>query len=127
VLFNLGLGEIAAILVLGLLIFGPDRLPKAVQTVVGGLRRFRSAADDATRSLSDAAGWDTTETRQTLTQLADLHPRRLASSVLDEPTSDTRRPANDGRPKQQTGNRPARSSSADGQVRPAVDFDPDAP
>jgi sec-independent protein translocase protein TatB len=114
--FNVGLGEIAAILVLGLLIFGPDRLPRAVQTVAGGIRRLRTAADDATRSLQDAAGLDGDETRQALSEFADLHPRRIAGSVLEGGTRDR---AGKAAERPESGGRPAPA--------PAVDFDPDAP
>lgn len=113
----MGLGEIAAILVLGLLIFGPDRLPRAVQTVALGIRRLRSAADDATRSLQDAAGLDATEARQALNDLADLHPRRIAGSVLDSGDS--------GR--STSGREVSRGPAARPAPAPAVDFDPDAP
>ncbi len=82
--WNLGLAEIAVIVVIGLLIFGPDKLPKAIKTLSGMLQNLRSAATDASRSLQDAAGWDSTETRQTLSDLADLHPKRLMGSILDE-------------------------------------------
>ena len=79
-MWNLGLAEIAVIVLIGLLIFGPDKLPKAIKTLSGMLQNLRSAASDASRSLQDAAGWDSTETGQTLSDLADLHPKRLMGS-----------------------------------------------
>lgn len=119
-MFNLGIAEIAVIVVVGLLIFGPDKLPKAIKTLSDGLRQFRSAASDATRSLQDAAGWDSAETRQTLSDLADLHPKRLMGSILDDadPGKSSRSPAARGGADgpNDSGGRPA-----------AADYDPDAP
>jgi sec-independent protein translocase protein TatB len=122
--FNIGMAEIAVIVLLGLLVFGPDRLPKAVKTLSSGLRTMRSAATDATWNLQDAAGWDSEETRQTFSDLAELHPKRIVGSILD----DAKVPA---KPKQ-TGQ--AAQVGPAGQAdheRPAsgglADFDPDAP
>lgn len=116
-MFNLGIAEIAVIVVIGLLIFGPDKLPKAVKSLSSGVRQFRSAATDATRSLQDAAGWESAETRQTLSDLADLHPKRLMGSILDDSDS-TKRPDASARSEQkQAAPAPA----------PLSDFDPDAP
>ena len=124
VVFNLGIAEIAVIVVVGLLIFGPDKLPKAIKSLSSGLRQFRSAASDATRSLQDAAGWDSTETRQTLSDLADLHPTRLMGSILEDPDASAR----------SNGSRPGPAASATkpagkeaNAAPPPPDFDPDAP
>ncbi len=123
--FNLGIAEIAVIVVVGLLIFGPDKLPKAIKSLSSGMRQFRSAASDATRSLQDAAGWDSSETRQTLSDLADLHPKRLMGSILEDPESTSRGQS------PRTGNSSPAAKPPAGQgsptVAPAPDYDPDAP
>lgn len=116
VFFNLGLAEIAVIAVLGLLIFGPDKLPRAVQTLTSGVRTLRASASDATRSLQDAAGWDDAETKQTLSDIADLHPKRLMGSILSDAAPDTR-PTRAGR----------KSPDAVPDTASLTDFDPDAP
>jgi sec-independent protein translocase protein TatB len=87
--FNVGLAEIAVIGVLGLLIFGPEKLPKAVASLVSGIRSLRGMATEASSSLQDAAGLDTAETKKTFADLADLHPKRWAGSVLDPDVSNT--------------------------------------
>lgn len=120
-MFNLGIAEIAVIVVIGLLMFGPDKLPQAIKTVTTGVRQLRSAATDATRSLQDAAGWESAETRQTLSDLADLHPKRLMGSILDDPDAD--RPAA-STPVARTG---SKGTSATKPAPPVADFDPDAP
>lgn len=112
------MAEIAVIVLVGLLIFGPDKLPKAIKSLSSGVRSLRSAATDATRSLQDAAGWESAETRQTLSDLADLHPKRLMGSILDDPDTPKR-----------SGSAPATSadSSAPAKRTPPADFDPEAP
>lgn len=86
-MFNIGLGEMLLLAVLGLLVFGPDRLPEAVSKGMEMLRQLREMATNARNQITDAAGIDGAEATKTLNELRDLHPRRLASSVLDpEPT-----------------------------------------
>ncbi len=119
-MFNLGIAEIAVIVVIGLLIFGPDKLPKAIKSLSEGVRHFRSAASDATRSLQDAAGWDSSETRQTLSDLADLHPKRIMGSILDDP--DASRSAGSA-----TSGNPKSDAATKAKEPGALDYDPDAP
>lgn len=110
-MFNVGFAEIAVIVIVGLLIFGPDRLPNAVKSLTAGMRAFRGAATDASRTLRDAAGLDDPGTQQTLAEIADLHPKRFVSSILDP----------DAAP-------PAKPKPAEPAAPPAdrADFDPDA-
>lgn len=120
-MFNLGIAEIAVIVVVGLLVFGPDKLPKAIKTLTTSVKQLRSAATDATRSLQDAAGWESAETRQTLSDLADLHPKRLMGSILD-----------DSDPGRTAAAKPGAGSGSSGAAvakptAPVADFDPDAP
>ncbi len=81
-MFNIGFGEVAALVVLGLLIFGPDRLPDAVQRASSLVRQLRSMAWQARQQVADAAGLDEQETARAVADLRELHPRRLAASVL---------------------------------------------
>ena len=41
---NVGIGEIALLLVVALLLFGPNRLPEMMRTVGKGIREFKEAA-----------------------------------------------------------------------------------
>lgn len=122
-MFNLGIAEIAVIVVVGLLVFGPDKLPKAIKTLTSSVKQLRSAATDATRSLQDAAGWESAETRQTLSDLADLHPKRLMGSILDD--SDPGR-TTVGKPGAGPGTGSSGAAAAK-PVAPVADFDPEAP
>jgi sec-independent protein translocase protein TatB len=94
--FNIGVGELLLLAVLGLLVFGPDRLPEAVRRGSALLAQLRTMAVDARKQVSDAAGLDDAETSQILQDLQDLHPRRIAGSVLNPaptPTADPKGPA----------------------------------
>lgn len=82
--FNVGFLEIAVIAVLGLLFFGPEKLPKAVQTLVLGIRSLKGLANQATDSLQGAAGIDSATAKKTMEDLADLHPKRWAASLLSD-------------------------------------------
>ena len=76
--------EIAVIAVLGLLVFGPEKLPKAIQALVAGIRSLRGMATEATSSLQDAAGIDSEDAKKTMSDLAELHPKRWASGFLND-------------------------------------------
>ncbi len=85
-LFDIGLGELLLIAVLALLVFGPDRLPRAAADAAKLLRQVRTAATSARRDLVDAAGLDgQDELSSALRDLKDLDPRRVLGSILDDP------------------------------------------
>jgi sec-independent protein translocase protein TatA len=46
-LFNIGPEEVLLILVIALLVFGPQRLPEIARSIGRGLREFRRVSDDA--------------------------------------------------------------------------------
>lgn len=85
-MFDIGIGEIIALAALGLLIFGPDKLPKAAADGARFLKQIRTMAAGAKQDLADSAGLDLSDAVDTVKGLADLHPKRIASSLLkDEP------------------------------------------
>lgn len=87
-MFDIGIGEILVLAVLGLLVFGPDRLPKAAADAARWLRDIRSMAASARKDLSDAAGINEpgglSDTMNAVKEIRDLHPKRLLGSVLDD-------------------------------------------
>jgi Tat protein translocase TatB subunit len=85
---DIGLGEIIVIVVIALLVFGPDRLPKVAADAARTLRQVRQLAASARRDLVDAAGLEgDEEMAQTMRDLRELDPRRaLQDSLTDEPT-----------------------------------------
>ena len=53
-MFGLGFGEIILVLVVALLVLGPEKLPKLAKQLGRGMREFRRAASDFQATLSDA-------------------------------------------------------------------------
>lgn len=45
-MFGLGFGEMVVIVILGILVVGPDRLPTLLKTVGGAMRQMRQASRD---------------------------------------------------------------------------------
>ena len=98
-MFDIGLGEILMLGVLGLLIFGPDRLPKAAADGARFLKQIRTMASTAKQDLADSAGLDISDAMDTVKGLADLHPKRLASSIMrDEPVAKPQVSSSEPRP-----------------------------
>jgi sec-independent protein translocase protein TatB len=93
-MFDIGIGEIFALAVIGLLIFGPDKLPKAAADGARFLKQIRSMAAGAKQDLADSAGLDLNEAMDTMKGLADLHPKRIATNMLkDESATSPKKPA----------------------------------
>jgi sec-independent protein translocase protein TatA len=50
---NIGIGEIAIVLVIALIVLGPKRLPDAARALGRGMREFRTSLSGATSSRRD--------------------------------------------------------------------------
>ena len=111
-MFDIGIGELVLLAAVGLFIFGPDRLPKAAADAGRWLRQLRGMAANARQDLAESAGVDLTETLDAVKELREMHPRRIATSFLND--TDTK-PS--GAPAPATPAKP-------GATTP--DFDPDA-
>lgn len=85
-MFDVGVGELLVLMVLALLVFGPDKLPQVVAQATHWIRQLREQAASARADLADAVDLDSTG----LKDLADLHPKRIAASVL-APVEDVKR------------------------------------
>lgn len=88
--FDMGIGELLIIGVVGLIIFGPDRLPKVAAQAAQFLRQLKQQADQAKASIIEAADID----ESTLRDLRDLDPRRALRDVAT-PLADVRKAATD--------------------------------
>lgn len=119
-MFDIGLGEIVVLAALALLVFGPDQLPKVAAQAGRFVRDLRALAASARKELSDSADLD--GVGNDLKSLADLHPKRLAQSLLEDPTPEVRpsaKPAS-GPTTQATGPTPGATAPQ------ASGYDPDA-
>ncbi len=86
---NLNMWEIIALALIGLFIFGPERLPKVIGDGMRMLRGLRAMARNATDDLSRELG---TEVR-----IEDLHPKTFIRKHLlsEEEEANLRRPLDD--------------------------------
>ncbi len=89
-LFDMGIGELLIIGVVGLIVFGPERLPKVAAQAAQFLRQLKDQALMAKTSIIEAADID----ESTLRDLRDLDPRRALREVAS-PLDDVRKMATD--------------------------------
>lgn len=82
-MFDVGLGEAALLLVLALVIFGPDQLPKVASQAGRALRQLRTMANSAKEDLRDGLGPEFADF-----DVADLSPRRFVRKHLLEDLDD---------------------------------------
>jgi len=80
---HLGWMELIVIAIVGLIVLGPDRLPKAASDAAKMLRQLRAMARNATADIKAELGPEMADL-----DLASLHPRRIMSDAFwndDEP------------------------------------------
>lgn len=97
-MFDIGLGEILILAVLGLLVFGPERLPRAAADAARTLRNVRAMASNARKDLSDSAGIDLSGAQDALRDLQDLHPKRMVAGIFEDDPSDGTTKGASGKP-----------------------------
>ena len=76
-MFDLSLTKIAVLLVLAIVIFGPDQLPKVAAQAGRTLRELRRLADGARRDLTEGLGPEFGDF-----DIADLNPRTFVRKHL---------------------------------------------
>ncbi|MFV2196520.1 MULTISPECIES: sec-independent translocase [unclassified Nocardiopsis] len=88
-MFNISGGEFVLLLLLGVLIFGPDQLPKLAQQVGRVLRQLRTMANSASSDLKEGLGPEYKDF-----DVKDLNPRRFVQKHFwDADGEDEPRPA----------------------------------
>lgn len=84
---NVGWGEMVVLVVVGLVILGPERLPGAIRWTTGALRQARDYLSNATSQLRDEIGPEFDDLRAPLSELQKLRgmtPRAaLTKHLLD--------------------------------------------
>ncbi len=84
---NIGWGEMLLLLVVGLVVLGPERLPGAIRWTSGAVRQARDYLSGATSQLRDELGPEFEDLRQPLSELQKLRgmtPRAaLTKHLLD--------------------------------------------
>jgi sec-independent protein translocase protein TatB len=84
---NVGWGEMLVLVIAGLVILGPERLPGAIRWTTGALRQARDYISGATSQLRDDLGPEFEDFRQPLSELQKLRgmtPRAaLTKHLLD--------------------------------------------
>ena len=79
-MFGLDIEKIIVLLVIAVVIFGPDQLPKVAQQTGRALRDLRRLADNATKDLREGLGPEFEDF-----DVSDLHPKNFVRKhLLDE-------------------------------------------
>lgn len=82
----MGWPEIAVLMIVGLLVFGPDKLPHMAKQAGGFVRQIRQMADNAKRDLRSELGPEFDDLR-----LADLDPRTaVRRAMFEDPKAHSR-------------------------------------
>ncbi|MDN3352704.1 sec-independent translocase [Actinomadura sp. DC4] len=87
-MFDVGLGEALLLVVLALVIFGPDQLPKVASQAGRALRQLRTMANSAKEDLRDGLGPEFADF-----DVADLNPRRFVRKHLLDDMDDFDEPS----------------------------------
>jgi sec-independent protein translocase protein TatB len=86
-MFNIGWGEMLVLVVIGLIVLGPERLPGAIRWTADALRQAREYLSGATSNLREELGPEFDDLRAPLSELQKLRgmtPRQaLTKHLLD--------------------------------------------
>lgn len=83
-MFDIGLGEVAVLIVAALFVFGPDRLPVVVAQAARTLRQLRTLAAGARADLNEAIGPELRELNvlADLGEIRDLSPKVMLNKAM---------------------------------------------
>ncbi|HVU73113.1 MAG TPA: sec-independent translocase [Mycobacteriales bacterium] len=79
-MLGLSIEKLAVLMLIAVILVGPDRLPGLVREAAQLLRKLRRMADDATRDLREEMGPEFADLRP-----QDLHPRALLQKHIIDP------------------------------------------
>ncbi|BBY46246.1 twin arginine-targeting protein translocase TatB [Mycolicibacterium celeriflavum] len=124
---NLGWGEMLILVIAGLVILGPERLPGAIRWTSGALRQARDYISGATSQLRDDLGPEFEDLREPLSELNKLRgmsPRAaLTKHLLDG--DDSLFTGKFDRPVDDTDDKPVSPHAPTPQVPPAAPGQPE--
>lgn len=88
-MFGLGFGEILLIMVVALIVFGPDRLPDIARTLGRTMAEFRRAMDEMRYEFS-ASQMDRPQSpaQQSPSQSSPVTPAGSTAAALEQPRTD---------------------------------------
>lgn len=93
-MFDFGFGEVIGLVVLALLLVGPERMPRVASDLAKMIRKVRSMTNAATAEIRDNLGPGFEDLKP-----ADLNPKtfikRQVASVLDEEDENDRKNSTD--------------------------------
>ncbi|WFB07563.1 sec-independent translocase [Streptomyces sp. LX-29] len=75
--FDIGPLELIALIILAVLVFGPDKLPKVIQDVAGFIRKVREFSDNAKQDIRSELGPEFKDF-----EFEDLNPKTFARKHL---------------------------------------------
>ncbi|MCW1957083.1 MAG: Sec-independent protein translocase protein TatB [Mycobacterium sp.] len=78
---NVGWGEMLLLVIVGLVVLGPERLPGAIQWSATTIRRAREYLSGATRELREEFGTEFDEFRQPINELQKLRGMTPRSAI----------------------------------------------
>jgi sec-independent protein translocase protein TatB len=89
-MFGIGMGEFLGLLILGLFLVGPDKLPEAAKDFARFINKVRNFTTYASRELKENLGPGFEDL-----QVSDLTPKKLAQKVLGNALDDVKPMAED--------------------------------
>jgi sec-independent protein translocase protein TatB len=135
---NVGWGEMLVLVIAGLVILGPERLPGAIRWTSSTLRQARDYISGATSQLRDDLGPEFDDLREPLSQLNKLRgmtPRAALTKHLldgddsiftgkvDAPAANAEKPVSDGAPKPVSPQEPPQSETPEVPAKTPYDSD----
>lgn len=89
-MFGIGMGEFLGLVILGLFLVGPDKLPEAAKDFARFVHKVRNFTTYASRELKENLGPGFEDL-----QVTDLTPKKLAQKVLGNALDDVKPLVND--------------------------------